>query len=62
MLSHHVITIALMVASYFYNFTRVGCLLMVLMDTCDIFLPVRDINIPILLYCLSLIRIPLSAG
>ncbi|KLO18101.1 longevity assurance proteins LAG1/LAC1 [Schizopora paradoxa] len=39
MLSHHVITIALMVASYFYNFTRVGCLLMVLMDTCDIFLP-----------------------
>lgn len=42
MLSHHVITIALMVASYFYNFTRVGCLMMVLMDTCDIFLPVSD--------------------
>jgi len=39
MLSHHVITIALMVTSYFYNFTRVGCLIMVLMDTCDIFFP-----------------------
>ncbi|KAH9912609.1 longevity assurance proteins LAG1/LAC1 [Epithele typhae] len=39
MMSHHVITIALMVGSYFYNYTRVGCLIMLLMDICDIFLP-----------------------
>lgn len=40
MMTHHAITVPLMVISYFYNFTRVGCLIMVLMDTCDIFLPV----------------------
>lgn len=40
MMTHHVITIVLMAASYFSNFTRVGCLIMVLMDWCDIFLPV----------------------
>ena len=40
MMAHHVITVALMVGSYFYNYTRVGCLIMVLMDLCDIFLPV----------------------
>ncbi|KAI0774093.1 longevity assurance proteins LAG1/LAC1 [Fomes fomentarius] len=39
MMAHHVITIALMVGSYFYNYTRVGCLIMVLMDWCDLFLP-----------------------
>jgi len=39
MMTHHVITIALMALSYFFNFTRVGCLIMVLMDWCDIFLP-----------------------
>lgn len=44
MLAHHIITVALMVLSYFYNFTRVGCLLMVLMDYCDIFLPVSNSN------------------
>lgn len=41
MMTHHVITIALIVTSYFYNFTRVGCMIMVLMDWCDIWLPVR---------------------
>lgn len=41
MMTHHVITVILMAASYFSNFTRVGCLIMVLMDWCDIFLPVR---------------------
>lgn len=41
MMTHHVITIFLMATSYFSNFTRVGCLIMVLMDWCDIFLPVR---------------------
>ncbi|KAF9247249.1 TLC domain-containing protein [Melanogaster broomeanus] len=39
MMAHHVITIVLMVSSYAYNFTRIGCLIMVLMDCCDIFLP-----------------------
>lgn len=40
MMAHHVITIVLMVTSYAYNFTRIGCVIMVLMDCCDIFLPV----------------------
>ncbi|KAJ7507745.1 TLC domain-containing protein [Mycena galericulata] len=39
MMAHHVITVFLMGASYFFNFTRVGCLIMVLMDWCDIFFP-----------------------
>ena len=40
MMTHHVITVALMFGSYSYHFTRVGCLVMMLMDLCDIFLPV----------------------
>jgi acyl-CoA-dependent ceramide synthase len=40
MMAHHVITIVLIVLSYAYNITRVGCLIIVLMDWCDIFLPV----------------------
>lgn len=40
MLGHHFITVPLMVGSYFYNYTRVGCLIMFLMDWSDIFLPV----------------------
>jgi len=40
MMAHHVVTIVLIVASYAYNFTRIGCLIMVLMDWCDIFFPV----------------------
>ncbi|KAF8484445.1 longevity assurance proteins LAG1/LAC1 [Russula ochroleuca] len=39
MMTHHVVTVILIVASYAYNFTRVGCLIMVIMDWCDIFLP-----------------------
>lgn len=39
MMAHHFITVFLMGTSYYYNFTRVGCLIMVLMDFCDIFLP-----------------------
>ncbi|KAF9263459.1 longevity assurance proteins LAG1/LAC1 [Marasmius fiardii PR-910] len=54
MMTHHVITVFLMGASYFYNFTRVGCLLMVLMDWCDIFLPmakmIRYLALP-QIYC-----------
>lgn len=41
MMTHHVITVFLMWASYYYNLTRIGCLIMLLMDLCDIFLPVR---------------------
>lgn len=40
MLAHHVITIILMALSYRMNLTRVGCLTIVLMDSCDLFLPV----------------------
>ncbi|KAJ7686025.1 TLC domain-containing protein [Mycena rosella] len=40
MMSHHFITVFLMGASYVFNFTRVGCLIMVLMDCSDIFLPI----------------------
>lgn len=40
MLTHHVITVVLMVTSYYYGLNRVGCIIMVLMDWCDIFFPV----------------------
>ncbi|KAH6914962.1 longevity-assurance protein [Coprinopsis sp. MPI-PUGE-AT-0042] len=39
MMAHHFVTVALLVTSYFTNFSRVGCLIMMLMDCCDIFLP-----------------------
>jgi len=39
MMTHHIITIVLIGASYFTNFTRVGCVILVLMDWCDIWLP-----------------------
>ncbi|KZT72519.1 LAG1-domain-containing protein [Daedalea quercina L-15889] len=39
MMTHHVVTVILMVGSYFYNYTRIGCLVMFLMDWCDIWLP-----------------------
>lgn len=42
MMTHHIITVILMWTSYFTNFTRVGALIMVLMDWCDIFLPVSN--------------------
>ncbi|GBE79426.1 TLC domain-containing protein [Sparassis latifolia] len=38
MMTHHVITVLLMIGSYVYNLTRVGCLIMLLMDWCDVFL------------------------
>lgn len=46
MMTHHVITVVLMLGSYFYNFTRIGVLIMMLMDLCDIFLPVRIFLLP----------------
>ncbi|KAI0019972.1 longevity assurance proteins LAG1/LAC1 [Xylariomycetidae sp. FL0641] len=39
MLSHHFITIALISTSYCYHFTRVGNLILVLMDIVDLFFP-----------------------
>jgi acyl-CoA-dependent ceramide synthase len=41
MFAHHVITNSLIFASYTYHQTRVGNLILVLMDVVDIFLPVR---------------------
>ena len=40
MFGHHVVTVVLVIGSYFYNYTRVGCLIMFLMDWADIWLPV----------------------
>lgn len=40
MLAHHVVTIVLVAGSYWGNFTRVGLVILVLMDFCDIWLPV----------------------
>ncbi|CAL1701061.1 unnamed protein product [Somion occarium] len=39
MMTHHIITVLLMFASYAYNYTRIGCLVMFLMDFSDVFLP-----------------------
>ncbi|TFK28788.1 longevity assurance proteins LAG1/LAC1 [Coprinopsis marcescibilis] len=39
MMAHHIITVALLIISYFLDFTRVGCIILLLMDWCDIFLP-----------------------
>lgn len=56
MMTHHVITVVLMLGSYFYNFTRIGVLIMMLMDLCDIFLPVRIFLWPYgLLYLIHLL-------
>lgn len=43
MMTHHIITTTLMIMSYANGFTRVGCLVLVLFDLCDILLPVRDL-------------------
>jgi acyl-CoA-dependent ceramide synthase len=40
MLTHHFVTIALISSSYTYHQTRVGSLILVLMDVIDVFLPV----------------------
>jgi hypothetical protein len=57
MMTHHVVTVILIVASYAYNFTRVGCLIMVIMDWCDIFLPVLAcLPFGVLKMCLHLFK------
>ncbi|KZT62254.1 longevity assurance proteins LAG1/LAC1 [Calocera cornea HHB12733] len=40
MFSHHIITIILMITSYISNFTRVGSMILLLMDFCDFVFPV----------------------
>ncbi len=40
MLTHHFVTIALIYPSYRYGFTRVGTVILVLMDVSDLFLSV----------------------
>lgn len=42
MLTHHFITITLISGSYCYHHTRVGNLILVLMDVVDLFLPVSQ--------------------
>jgi acyl-CoA-dependent ceramide synthase len=50
MLSHHFVTIILIAASYAYHQVRVACLIMVLMDVIDLFLPVSHTLIFLLKY------------
>jgi len=40
MFSHHVLSIILIVSSYYMNYTRIGTVVHVFMDFCDILLPV----------------------
>lgn len=44
MFTHHIVTSTLIYASYRYGHTRVGNLILVLMDVVDLFLPVCDHN------------------
>lgn len=43
MFSHHVITVALVIGSYYYYFTRIGNCILMLMDLVDIFLSTAKI-------------------
>lgn len=47
MFSHHIITVALVAGSYYYYFTRIGNVILILMDVVDIFLSTAKI----LKYC-----------
>ncbi|KAF8553807.1 longevity assurance proteins LAG1/LAC1 [Imleria badia] len=51
-MAHHFIAIALMVSTYVCNFTRTGCLVMILMDCSDVFLPLAKMLRYIALYTL----------
>lgn len=44
MFAHHIVTNALIFASYRYGHTRVGNLILVLMDVVDLFFPVCSNN------------------
>lgn len=43
MFSHHIITCALVIGSYYYYFTRIGHLILMIMDSVDIFLSTAKI-------------------
>lgn len=43
MLAHHFVTVTLIASCYAYHHTRVGNLILVLMDVVDLFLPVSSI-------------------
>jgi acyl-CoA-dependent ceramide synthase len=45
MLTHHFVTITLISASYAYHQTKVGNLILVLMDVVDLFLPVSSVTL-----------------
>jgi hypothetical protein len=42
MFTHHLVTVSLIYASYRYHHTRVGNLILILMDISDLALPVRS--------------------
>jgi very-long-chain ceramide synthase len=44
MFSHHIITNALVSACYFYHHTRVGNLILVIMDVVELFFPVSQLH------------------
>lgn len=50
MLTHHFITVSLIMASYRYRFTRVANVILILMDVSDFFLPVSRL----LPFCIGL--------
>jgi acyl-CoA-dependent ceramide synthase len=52
MFIHHIVTCTLIYASYRYGHTRVGNLILVLMDVSDLILPVRGILSRVCLLCL----------
>jgi acyl-CoA-dependent ceramide synthase len=49
MFAHHILSITLIVSSYYMNYTRIGTVVHVFMDFCDILLPVRSSLLPQLL-------------
>jgi very-long-chain ceramide synthase len=44
MFSHHIATLSLIFSCYCYHHTRVGLLILILMDIADVFLPVRPMK------------------
>lgn len=47
MIVHHVVTIGLVAAAYSYHFTRVGNLILIIMDVVDIIFPVTFSSLPL---------------
>ncbi len=55
MFTHHIVTSVLIYASYRYGHTRVGNLILVLMDVSDLVLGVRETEHPIICLLLNLL-------